>query len=243
MAATKQTWEEEVLIDGLYKVVRQLQEKTQPCTFLYLIVSKKKRKKHSNMENEQCSCDLMAPVKSILRLRQWHQNRKVDKLRKRQELAVRNRRLAIDNAHMNSLVEKPPTRFWLGYSCDMTQPGQVCVSVRQNGSLPEVLQDDFETTIYLSVTASTQTKAICLVHRGKQLQPASVVFDDKVFCDTSNELKIRFDVYFVTGRFIKKKHPIAAWAETQARDKLHNEQKYSWRLIKKLSTQPRAICS
>lgn len=192
------------------------------------------------MKQAPCTSELMATVKTVLLIRQWYRNRSVNRLCKRQAVAVRNRRKAIDNAHMMSLMDEAPSKYWLGYFCDKTQSGQIRVAVKQNGDLPEVVQNDCETTIYLSVRVSSQTKNICLVHQGKQQQPTPVVFDEVVTDSTTNQLNIFFEVYFVTGRVIKKKHPITAWTETEDCRTLMKERLCSWKLITKLSTQPRS---
>ena len=188
------------------------------------------------MKQAPCTPDLLVAVKTIMLIRQWYKKRNVNLLCERQEIAVTNRRKAIEDAHMMTAVVETPSRYWLEYSFGITQDGYVTVLVKQSGELPDVLQDDTETTIHLSVSVKSETKDVCLVHHGKQLQPPETVFEDVNIDGRNKQLKVMFEVYFVTGRVIKKKHPITAWTVTEDWTSLREQIHSRWKLIEKLSS-------
>lgn len=173
-------------------------------------------------------------MKSVLRLHRWGYGGSSKDLRIRQEIAVVNRRKAIDDAHIRSL-DTVPKHFWIGCCCrDMADRGLSAV-IRQSGDFPDILKNDKDTTIYLSVQIESQKQEVCIVQQGKQVEVEELLFDRMLLTDF-NLLKIQFKLFFVTGRFRKKKHRITSWFSNEDSNTV-SSRNFHWKLIQKLSSK------
>jgi len=165
-------------------------------------------------------------------------NRK-ESMSNRQVNPVATRRRAIDNAYTASFTGQPEktTPFWIGHCCQTEQTaGEIAVTIKQKGELPEILKNDVHTTIHVTVSLgmknAEQKKDVCIVREGKQLQSSTVVFD-KLTSECAEGAKLSFEVSFVTGRFFKRKDLIQKWTVSIEGSNL-NDTSCNWTLMKKL---------
>lgn len=173
-------------------------------------------------------------IESVLLQSTWYRKRSIKALRARQAAAVTNRRRAIDNAYLMSFGTVP-SYFWLGYYCKLSSEGRLCITIRQKGDLPDVLKNDYTTTIFLSVKTGSQQQDVCIVKHGRQLEVPEIYFEN-LLSKTLEMQTCQFKLYFVTGRFRKRKHRITSWVVAQ-NAKTTNWSFSNWRLINKLSSK------
>ncbi|KAH3726399.1 hypothetical protein DPMN_052262 [Dreissena polymorpha] len=154
-------------------------------------------------------------------------------------IAIQRRREAIDNAYIASLGASKNMRenLCIGSNYKLDKSNTLRINVKQRGTLPEFLQDDRLTNIYLRVNfvheEEESFKEVCVVKRGKQLEDVFVDIE-KVTTRKLKHAKIFFSLSFVTRRFFKKQTTfIQRWTATMDSFKVMNGH-CDWCEIKRL---------
>lgn len=154
-------------------------------------------------------------------------------------IAMQRRREAIDNAYIASLCASKSikTNLWIGSNYKLDKNNTLRINIQQKGVLPEFLQNDRLTNIYLHVNfvheEGESFKEVCVVKRGKQLEDVFVDIE-KVTTRKIKQSKIFFSLSFVTRRFFKRKTTfIQSWTTSMDSFKIINGH-CDWCEIKRL---------
>lgn len=112
--------------------------------------------------------------------------------------------------------KRMPPSLWIGYSYQLYPvSGQFQITVRLTGLLPEKLQNDQSTNIYMEIkmlrpTREEEAFEICIVKHGQQLKAKTVCFQNQCI-QTLNEAKMQLTVFYKRGRILKRKNVISKW--------------------------------
>lgn len=188
-----------------------------------------------NKNKAKCAIALKRTKMVVSKLRPFQgKSSRQDSIQRPASVVVR-RRLAIENAYMLSFAKTNCPSYKIGLGAHLNSAGEIEITVRQNEHLSEALKGDIFTNVYLTVSVCSENREtaqdVCLVRKGKEEEIATLKFKpatSQILETTGLKLKL----YFVTGRFFKRKDIICKWS-VNLNLKKHNNM--AWKSIKQLS--------
>lgn len=134
--------------------------------------------------------------------------------------------------------KRAPASLWIGYSYQLYPvSGKFQITVRLTGLLPDRLQNDRNTNIYLRMRLlqgdqQKQVPDVCIIRRGKQSTASTVCFNNQTIENLGNT-DIQFTAYFSKGRLLKRKEIITSWTASIDKSKVLRSH-CDWKNIKNL---------
>ena len=180
--------------------------------------------------------DLAKNIKDAIRV--LPKDRKIRRQVSREASCERFQNLIRRRDSGNKSFKRAPPSLWLGYTYQLHPvSGQLRMTVRLTGIIPESVQNKKSTSVHVGVRLHLQDSVkksdICLVCKGKQLKASTIIFEN-VSQEELQDAEIRFSVYSKKGRIFKTSEPLISWTVDVNTEKILRSN-CDWKNIKNLA--------